>query len=149
MWHGLGLLFGLSFVLLIAVTLLTPAESPETLRRFFVRCRPPGFWGPVRRDPQCAQLPVANTVELLVDAAIGILACVCLVMATNAAFVSKWSITMGYIAATTGLGSLLIVRTLKKSRQGHGLLETCADNRPAAARHAADGPAALIPDAHV
>ena len=50
MWHGLGLLFFLSFVVFIAVTLVTPAESPETLKRFYEQCRPPGLWGPVRID---------------------------------------------------------------------------------------------------
>jgi solute:Na+ symporter, SSS family len=43
MWQGLGLLFVLSFVLLLAVTLLTPPESNETLLTFYARCRPPGL----------------------------------------------------------------------------------------------------------
>ena len=45
MWQGLGLLFGLSFLVLLIVTLLTPAESPETLRRFFIVAGRPVFGG--------------------------------------------------------------------------------------------------------
>ena len=91
MWHGLGLLFGLSFVVLIAVTLVTPPESPETLRRFYERCRPPGFWGPVRSIDGCARpSKCQSTRSLFVNSVLGILACLSLVLATNALFVSAW-----------------------------------------------------------
>ena len=46
-WQGLGILFLASIVTLLAVTLLTPPESDETLRRFYARCRPFGAWGDV------------------------------------------------------------------------------------------------------
>ena len=77
MWHGLGLLFVLSFVVLIAVTLVTPAESPETLKRFYERCRPPGFWGPVRASMNIFGFEVPSTRKLLVNSVLGIVACFC------------------------------------------------------------------------
>jgi Na+/proline symporter len=113
MWHGLGLLFGLSFLVLVAVTLATPAESPETLRRFYERCRPPGFWGPVRDSIRIMPGEVPSTKSLLVNSAIGIAACLSLVIATNAVFVSEWPMIVLSIAATLGFSAALIVRVLK------------------------------------
>ena len=113
MWHGLGLLFGLAFVVLIGVTLLTPAESPETLQRFYERCRPPGFWGPVRRSMNLCSYDVPSTNRLLVDSGLGILSCLSLVLATNAVFVSGWPIIVGSAACAIGFGATLIFRVLR------------------------------------
>src|SRR4029079_18273439 len=49
-WQGFLLLFGLGVVTIVVVSLLTPAEKIETLREFYSRCRPPGFWGPVTAE---------------------------------------------------------------------------------------------------
>ena len=93
MWQGLGLLFALSFVVLLAVTLLTPAESPETLEQFYRRCRPPGFWGAIRRR-LAGEVPAGPSVgRLVANSALGILACLGLVVATNALFVADWPTT--------------------------------------------------------
>ena len=46
-WQGFLLLFGLGAAVIIAVTLATRPEPIETLREFYGRCRPPGWWGPV------------------------------------------------------------------------------------------------------
>jgi Na+/proline symporter len=90
MWHGLGLLFGLSFLVLILVTLLTPAESDETLARFYDRCRPPGFWGHVRRRMSRTEGVALSTSTILLNCLSGVLACLGLVVATNALFVRDW-----------------------------------------------------------
>ena len=58
-WFGLGgntwpfwkptlLLLGIGLVGSVIVALLTPAESPDTLRAFYLKIRPPGLWGAVR-----------------------------------------------------------------------------------------------------
>jgi Na+/proline symporter len=112
MWHGLGLLFGLSFLVLIVVTLLTPPESPETLRRFYQRCRPPGLWGSVRQHPECASLEVPRIGSLLVSCALGILACFSLVIATNAVFVSAWPVTAISLTAAVVFAAWLVLRVL-------------------------------------
>jgi solute:Na+ symporter, SSS family len=127
MWHGLGLLFGLSFVVLVAVTLLTPPEAPETLRRFYQRCRPPGLWGPVRAHADCAGLEVSDTKTLLANSAIGVLACLCLVIATNAVFVSSWLITISTAAAAATLGGWLVLRVLKQSSAALAAVATGAE----------------------
>src|SRR4029079_3688182 len=46
-WHGFLLLFGLGAFTIVAISIVTRAECMETLREFYLRCRPPGLWGPV------------------------------------------------------------------------------------------------------
>ncbi|MFB3814522.1 MAG: hypothetical protein ACE14L_10455 [Terriglobales bacterium] len=46
-WQGFLLLFGSGWVVILAVTLLTPAEKLTVLAEFYRLCKPPGFWGPV------------------------------------------------------------------------------------------------------
>jgi hypothetical protein len=113
MWHGLGLLFGLSFVILVAVTLATPPESPETLKQFYERCKPPGLWGPVRSLRGDASTSEAPFHRLLVDSAIGVAACLALVVATNALFVSSWTTTLVSVTAAVSLSIALVTRVLR------------------------------------
>jgi SSS family solute:Na+ symporter len=113
MWHGLGLLFGLSFLVLLGVTLVTPAESPETLKRFYDRCRPPGLWGPVMGEQGVDALAAKSMPRLLADSAIGIAACLAFVVATNALFVSSWATTLVSATAALDLSAALVVRVLK------------------------------------
>ena len=104
MWQGLGFLFGLSFLVLIAVTLLTPPESEETLKRFYARCRPPGFWGPIRRQLQTPDLGEPTTSRMLGDSMLGIVASLGLVLATNAVYVGDWltfSICLAFCLVTS------------------------------------------------
>jgi len=90
LWEGLGLLFGLSIVVLVTVTLLTPAESHETLCAFYKRCRPPGLWGPIRDSVQLPDTGEPSASRMVIDSLIGIVACLGLVLATNAIFVGAW-----------------------------------------------------------
>jgi hypothetical protein len=112
MWQGLGLLFGLSFIVLIAVTLLTPPESKETLQRFYDRCRPPGLWRGFASGAACRDTREPTVGRLLVDSILGILSCVGLVLATNAVFVLDWTTTAAGAAIAIVFGALLIRRVL-------------------------------------
>jgi solute:Na+ symporter, SSS family len=114
MWQGLGMLFIMSFVVLTLVTLLTPPESPETLKRFYERCRPPGFWGPVRGTAKTAVAGEPSAGRLIFDSLLGIVACLGLVLATNAVFVGAWATFLISLAACVGLGAWLLVRILEK-----------------------------------
>lgn len=113
-WQGLGLLFGLSFVVLTTVTLLTPPESKETLRRFYERCRPPGFWGPVSDRTLAIANGEPSTGKLVFDASLGMLACLGLVLATNALFVKDWLTLSGAMVLCLAPGGWLIRRVFDR-----------------------------------
>jgi solute:Na+ symporter, SSS family len=115
MWHGLSLLFGLSFLVLISVTLITPPESMETLVKFYQRCRPPGFWEPVRARAGLAIDENPSVGRLVFDSALGILSCLGLVMATNALYVGDWTIVAAGCTMAGTCGAWLVGRVLKKS----------------------------------
>jgi Na+/proline symporter len=85
-WQSTGLLFMLSVVLLIAVSLLTPPETEETLVRFYERCRPPGLWKTIR--PKAAPSAEGGQAvgPLAFSSLLGILACLGLVVMTNSLF---------------------------------------------------------------
>jgi SSS family solute:Na+ symporter len=112
MWQGLGLLFALSFIVLIVVTLLTPPESKETLKRFYARCRPPGFWGPIRSEVHIEDTGEPTAGRMFVDSMLGILASLGLVLATNAVYVGDWVRFGVSVAGCVVTGSWLLKRIL-------------------------------------
>jgi solute:Na+ symporter, SSS family len=116
LWQGLGILFGLSFIILTAVTLLTPAESPETLRKFYERCRPPGFWGPVRGLAGTPTAGIPSFGFLAGNCLLGILVCLGLVLATNAVWVADWKTLSAGSALIALCGAWLIRRVVVFSR---------------------------------
>lgn len=109
-WQGLGLLLALSFAVLTTVCLLTPPERLEVLESFYRRCRPPGFWGPVRARLGGARAEGPTTARLASDGLIGILCCLGLVLATNAVFVASWTIFGIGLASAVCFGGWLIYR---------------------------------------
>jgi len=109
-WQGLGLLFVSGAVSLFLATMLTPPESDETLRRFYKRCRPVGLWKRIREDLGEEYSPEEKTGTLLLKSFFGVLACLGLVVATNAVFVGSW-LLFGVAVIVTGVfGGLLIRR---------------------------------------
>jgi solute:Na+ symporter, SSS family len=121
MWQGLALLFGLSFVVLLSVTLVTPPESMETLKNFYDRCRPPGLWGPVRTQAGLPTMAGPSTGQLIFNSALGVLACLGLVLATNAVYVGDWVTTAAGLTGAGGLGGWLVRRVLDLPRGESGL----------------------------
>jgi hypothetical protein len=114
-WIGTGFLFLLSFAVLITVTLLTPAESKETLLRFYEKCRPPGLWKGIRENAGPAPEREPSTGHLVADSAIGVAACLGLVLATNAVFAGSWPTAALGGAGFLALASLLLRRVLVKN----------------------------------
>ena len=55
-WQPTLLLLGIGLIGSIVVALLTPPESEETLRNFYLKVRPPGAWGKMRRKLAAAGL---------------------------------------------------------------------------------------------
>jgi Na+/proline symporter len=113
-WIGTGFLFLLSFAVLITVPLLTPAESRETLLRFYKKCRPPGLWKGIREEAGPTPEGEPSTGHLVADSAIGIAACLGLVLATNALFAGSWATAAVGGTVFLVLGSLLLRRVLIK-----------------------------------
>jgi Na+/proline symporter len=117
MWQGLGLLFGMSIVVLLTVTLITPPESKETLKRFYARCRPPGFWKPISSEVQLPNTGEPTIGEMLVDSFLGITAALGLVLATNAFYVADWLRFFASILACVVTGTWLLRRILLNAKQ--------------------------------
>ena len=111
-WQGTGILFLASNAVLVGVSLLTPAESEETLVRFYERCRPPGFWEPIRAIARVQETGDPSTGHLMVDCGLGIIACFGLVVATNAVFAGAWGLFAVGLSAAAGFGGWLIKRIL-------------------------------------
>jgi SSS family solute:Na+ symporter len=109
-WQATGFLFGLSFVVLLLVTLVTPPESRETLIRFYEKCHPPGFWKDIREAADVPPNDDPPVGRLIMDCVIGILACLGLVVATNAAFARAWATAGLGAAAAAVLGGVLLKR---------------------------------------
>lgn len=111
-WQGFLLLFGLGFATIIAVTYLTRPERIETLREFYARCRPPGFWGPVVKDfdPQLRSEIRQETVTDLIDCLLGVVFCTSAIVAVISPLGRHWGIFA--VALVVGLlsGGLFIVR---------------------------------------
>ena len=115
LWQGLGLLFGLSFLVLPLAALLTPPESRQTLERFYARCRPPGLWGSIRAGQSAERAGDASTSRMLLDSILGILAALALVLATNAIFVGDGLRAGICLVACLAAGGWLLRRILAGS----------------------------------
>lgn len=117
LWQSLSILLGSGTFTLVTITLLTPPEPMETLRAFYARCRPPGFWGPVAATFPQEERSRHSGSALLVDGVLGIGACFGLVLFTNAIFVTKWIEIGGGLALFLCLGGWLLQRSLKGSQR--------------------------------
>lgn len=112
-WQGTGMLFAIALAVISLVTLLTPRESDETQKKFYLRCRPPAGWKKLRLKYPSLPGPDATLRSQILDCLLGILACLGMAMATNAVFVANWFIViLGGISAIL-CGGILIRRTLK------------------------------------
>lgn len=115
-WQGFLLLFGLGSAVIILITLSTPAERIETLKEFYRRCRPPGFWGPVVKDFD-SEMRVKirkETMIDLIDCGLGIIFCTAAILAVISPLGKHWSLFI--IALLVGItsGGLFIVRWSKR-----------------------------------
>lgn len=95
-WQPMLLLLGIGLAGSVLISLLTPAERPETLQRFYQKIRPPGLWGSVRR-----KLAAEGLIDLrqqrrelrwdLCAAACGIVFCFSIVWCFATAVMLRWA----------------------------------------------------------
>ena len=111
-WEGFLLLFGLGFVTILVVTYLTRPERIETLRAFYARCRPPGFWGPVVKDfdPAVRQEIRRETMTNVLDCGLGVLFCTAAIVAVISPLGRHWGVFAGALALCLISGGLFIGR---------------------------------------
>ncbi|HKO99120.1 MAG TPA: hypothetical protein VJU86_19120 [Pyrinomonadaceae bacterium] len=111
-WEGFLLLFGLGFATIVVVTYLTRPERIETLREFYARCRPPGFWGPVVKDfdPQLRREIRQETLTDIIDCVLGVVFCTSAILAVISPLGRHWWIFAAAMGVCLLSGGLFIVR---------------------------------------
>lgn len=111
-WQGFLLLFGLGFLTIIIVTYLTRPERIETLRAFYARCHPPGFWGPVVKDfdPAVRSEIRRETLTDVFDCFLGVLFCTAAILAVISPLGRHWAIFAAAFGACLISGGLFIGR---------------------------------------
>jgi Na+/proline symporter len=104
-WEGFLLLFGAGWVVIVAVTLATAPEKRETLMEFYLRCRPPGFWGEIAKSisPEEHRRLRAETWSDIYECALGIAFCTGVVVMTAELFGRHWAVasSWGLVTAVT------------------------------------------------
>jgi solute:Na+ symporter, SSS family len=112
-WQGTGMLFIIALSVISLITIITPPESDDTLKNFYMRCRPPAGWKKLR--VKYPSLPGHDQTlrSQIFDCLLGIAACFGLSMATNAAFVANWMIIILGGCSAIGFGAWLIKRSLR------------------------------------
>jgi SSS family solute:Na+ symporter len=109
-WQGTGMLFIIALLVISLVTIITPPESDETLKNFYVRCRPPAGWKKLRMKYPSLPGHDKTLRSQVFDCLLGIVACFGLSMATNAIFVGNWLIIILGCCSALGFGGWLIKR---------------------------------------
>ena len=124
-WQGFLLLFGLGFVTIVLITYLTAPERIETLREFYRRCKPPGFWGPVVREFGVEEREQIRreTLTDVIDCLLGVVFCTAAIEVVISLLGRQWVVFGVSLAASVVSGGLFILRW---SRRGvfRGLSET-------------------------
>ena len=98
------------------MTYLTKPERIETLREFYARCRPPGFWGPVIKDfaPETRREIRSETLTDLIDCGLGIIFCTAAILAVISPLGRHWLIFVITLAVMFLSGGLFIRRWSKR-----------------------------------
>ena len=115
-WQGFLLLFGLGFATILTVTYLTRPERIETLREFYARCRPPGWWGPVVKDftREARREIRRETLTDLFDCALGIIFCTAAIIAVISPLGRHWMVFIVALAIGAASCGLFITRWARR-----------------------------------
>jgi len=115
-WEGFLLLFGLGMVTIVVISLVTPAEKIETLREFYRRCRPPGFWRPVVSElgAEEHQKIKDETIRDLFDCVLGVAFCSAAILSVISPFGGHWLVFVSALVVCAISGGLFIGRWAKR-----------------------------------
>ncbi|HEV8320343.1 MAG TPA: hypothetical protein VG389_01920, partial [Myxococcota bacterium] len=107
-WQSFALLVGVGWGLILTVTWLTRPERLETLKAFYVKARPPGWWRPVAAaaglDDGERRARAAELRHDVGTGAAGIVFAAALVVGMGAAFARRWGLCAATAAAATAAG---------------------------------------------
>ncbi|RME00187.1 MAG: hypothetical protein D6814_04025 [Calditrichaeota bacterium] len=115
-WQGFLILFGLGWLIIITVTILTRPERLETLKEFYHRCRPPGLWGPVTREFSAKEVSAiqSETRRDILDCGLGIIFCACSILASISLFAKNYVVFLVAILGFVMGGGLFVYRWKKR-----------------------------------
>ncbi len=115
-WQGFLLIFGLGWVVILAVTLLTPPERREVLENFYRLCKPPGFWGEITRArPEKERRELRTELARDVwECLLGIAFCLGAVAATSDLFGKHWLAAMIWMALAVATFYLFVRRWIER-----------------------------------
>jgi hypothetical protein len=88
----------------------------ETLRDFYGRCRPPGWWGPIVREFPRAQRDAIRreTVTDLVDCALGVIFATACIVGVIAPLGRHWMLLAVTLVALAASGTAFISRWARR-----------------------------------
>lgn len=105
-WQGFLLLFVAGWVTILLVTFLTRPEEQKTLKEFYAKCKPPGWWGPVTREFSETESikKREDTKRDIADCTLGILFCGALVVCVNSLVAINFilAVSAGILASIAG-----------------------------------------------
>jgi Na+/proline symporter len=115
-WHGFLLLFGLGWVVIVLVDILTRPEKIEKLKEFYIKCRPPGFWAPITgeiEDGEKVTIKKENFRDII-DCLLGVLFCLSSVAGLTTFFSKQFTLFIVTLILSLGSGSLFLFRWKKR-----------------------------------
>lgn len=115
-WQGFLLLFALGSAVIIVITLLTRPEPMSTLREFYRRCRPPGWWGPVvdEFDPAERAAISAETRRDICDCALGMVFAAAVIVAVVSPLGRHWTTFAAALTIAAGSGTWFTARWTRR-----------------------------------
>jgi SSS family solute:Na+ symporter len=115
-WHGFLLLFALGWMTIVLLDLLTRPEKKEKLKEFYLKCRPPGLWGPIRQEIEAGEERAqrAKNLEDVIDCILGIFFCASSIGGLTALFSRQWTLFLVTICLSLVSGGAFLYRWKKR-----------------------------------
>lgn len=115
-WHGFLILFALGWVTIVLTDLLTRPEKKERLKEFYRKCRPPGFWAPVKSELESAEKKsiLKENSRDIIDCVLGAAFCLSSVASLSILFSRKMTLFFLAFFLCLASGGLFLFRWKKR-----------------------------------